>query len=161
MRKPYIFSVECDMFENDFVVAVDATKEDVLKWLKEIEAKKEWIEKVEHSDDAFTLLAEGATACYWYDDRAKMILLKSYVDTWEYWETLMHECTHAMQWMGKTRRMQNEDEALAYFQEWLFRTIRKKLQSMPTLKNKRTGRTVKLAKKPRPKPRRVNKRKVA
>lgn len=144
MPKPYIFDITCDLYQQDFIVAVGATKKDVLAYLKRTDAKKEWVDFVENSDKAFGLLEEKATAAFSWSGKANMFLLKPYKDTWEYWETLMHECTHATQWMGRSMRMESEDEALAYFHEWLFRSIRRKLQAQnPKPRRTKKQKTVK------------------
>ena len=57
-----------------------------------------------------------------------LLLLRPYQDAWEYWETLMDEIQHIVQYLAKCKGMNDEPEAQAYLFEFLFRSIRRKLQ---------------------------------
>lgn len=164
MPKPLIFTLINPLYDLDVVVVVGGGTKDLLAFAKK-NSPKEFIKACEEIvlDEGVNEAAKNANAfaCQHKESGYQVLFLKTYRDDWDYWETLLHECVHLTQFFEEERCMSGEREALAYYTQWLFKTIRKTIQSMPTLKNKRTGKTAKLAKKTRQKPRRINKRKVA
>lgn len=59
-----------------------------------------------------------------------MLWLKEWDNSWDTGYTLMHELHHAVHFiLGYNKGMQEECEALAYQQEWLFKAIQKRLTS--------------------------------
>lgn len=61
---------------------------------------------------------------------AFFVRLREYEDTWEFWETLLHELNHLVDMMGENQNFNDETEAKAYLQEFLFKEIRQKLQGI-------------------------------
>ena len=92
-------------------------KVDIAKWI--LENYDEW-KKEEH---------QGMFA--WNDEiRAKILILRSPADAWDYWEVLMHEIHHVVFHTAKQKSLTEETEAQAYLFEYLFHHIRKKIMNI-------------------------------
>lgn len=123
-----IFIQDYGTYFNEMLVLVGKIdKKKLLRFLKKEKVKFEvakWI--LENFDD-------------WNDDEAKgkfcfnkklpvtVMVLRKVEDTWIYWEILMHECHHAVHFIAETKCMYDEPEAQAYLFDYLFRSLRRKL----------------------------------
>ena len=131
-QKPIVFLQDTGIYSNEIVLSFGASKEEILKYLKSHKIKKEAIEWIEKDENLFKIFSEN-NACLAFD-RGRMIgLFKHFEDTWEFWETLIHELHHAVNYLTENKRMEKEVEAQAYLQEYLFRSIRRKLQKTDPL----------------------------
>ena len=129
-KKPIIFIQDTGTYLNELIFCAGGTKNDVIKYLKARRDVKtntsEWIEKVK----AWEMLAEKKAVTYSDDSGRAIITTRFYEDTWDYWETIMHELHHYVRSFSQWKLMEEEDEALAYLQEYLFHAIRRKLQGI-------------------------------
>jgi len=128
MKKIFIYNIE--IFDSQILVAVGVTAKQVDKWLKKnglksiknvmnkeitnrfIEASKNdgFVQFITNGDITFYIL--------WLKDfKWEMTLL----------DILNHEIVHLRQFMFADKNIENELEFEAYFQESVFRELRKKL----------------------------------
>ena len=130
-KRPVIFVQEYGTYTNEVLVAAGAAKEQVLSFLKRIKAKKDYIEWLRTDEKIWQLGKEKKGLFAWNDNvEGTLLLLRPHEDAWEYAETLIHELHHLVQVFSKKAMMENEMEAQAYLQEFLFRSIRQKLQKV-------------------------------
>lgn len=120
-------------YQNDTLVYVGYGKEEIKKDLQKYQDSATVISNLETVDfDGFRGLV--------ITDRAKTLLVLSKWDGgWEYLEVLIHEIHHLVYMvMVKNKMMEDEMEAQAYQQEYMFRQIRQKLnKKLEILKNKK------------------------
>lgn len=99
------------------------------KW--DTQAKAEWAEDHQSAEVAFSKVTGGV----WLSKSGHSILyLPKFEDTWGMYETIVHECFHlVINQLGKAKMMLNlssgviEEEAMAYQQEYLWKSIRRRL----------------------------------
>ena len=128
--KKMIFLQDCGIFSNQVVVSVGGKKEDALKFVKD---KKnfiqkeciEWVESLEIWD-----LLEFNEAVVAYQKGRIFLLLKDKKNDWDYWETLVHELYHIVEHIAEEKKFQQEQEAKAYLQGYLFQQIRRKIMGI-------------------------------
>ena len=115
-------------YSNETLVIVGATKGEIIAFMKRLDVKEEIIARFERNgptdDDADQL------AYVWNPPGTGVTLLyfKDWVNDWDHWDTLLHETNHLIHHvLVKSKGMHEEPEAQAYQQEFLFRTIRRKL----------------------------------
>ncbi len=126
---PLIFIQPTGTYSNQVLVAVGASREDVLRFVRDRrqglgQEARRWIEE---SEEPFAIFGSKTAVCA-YDNGRLLLLLAAYTDTWPYWETLVHELHHAVHFIAKDKLMLEEMEAQAYLQEFLFREIRRRIQ---------------------------------
>jgi hypothetical protein len=81
-----------------------------------------------------------AGACI-FDDGRSILYFPSWYNCWDNWETLLHECYHLVfRICMRNKGMGDEDEAIAYQLEYLFRNIRLKLKSLDDRPMEKKGR---------------------
>ena len=128
-KKPIIFIQDTGTYSNELIVCAGGTKEDVLKHFKKRrDVKKNALEWL--TAKAWEVFKEHKAVTYTDDSGRAIIVTRVYEDTWDYWETLMHELHHYVRSFSQWKLMEKEDEALAYLHEYLFRSIRRKLQGI-------------------------------
>lgn len=119
-------------YSNQTFVCVDLTRAEIILALTNkyksgptIAAKA--VENV--TDDMFATCAGFVTR----NEGRTLLWLKEWQNNWDCHETLMHECLHLIQGVFmEGKGMQDEHEAQAYQLEFLFRSIRLKLDELPT-----------------------------
>lgn len=127
----WIFKQDTGIFKHEILITVGATTEQVLKSL--IDAEDSIKELAEAHDEQFKELVDSKMAGYALCDRVSkhiILALGSYQDDWYYWETLAHELHHVVEYMSDFKLLDGELEAKAYLFEYLFRSIRRKLQGI-------------------------------
>lgn len=126
--KAFAFVQEWGLFPDETLVVVGAdTKEEIIRLANKARAGKPFMGNIKDADlpsEPFFIRFENGT-------KGSILRLPKYEDTWTFWETLIHELHHAVQFtLAKGRGMDEEPEGLAYSQEILFRKIRRKLQGI-------------------------------
>ena len=104
----------------------------VIKRLNIKEKVKElWIQDHNMTSDIFANKSGGI----WKNSGFTLLFLPKLEDTWDLYETILHECFHLVIYqLGQQRMFINdttktiEEEGLAYQIEFLFREIRRKIQ---------------------------------
>lgn len=108
------------------VVAINTPTAEVLAFMRKAKLKKAFIAAYERSE----MPVEGSGAGYFwrcFEPTGSVISVTAEFNTWPFWEALVHECHHAVhRWLGDDRGMAGETEALAYQQEYLWKTIRQR-----------------------------------
>lgn len=131
LLKDTTFVQDYGTYSNEILVIVgEQNKKELFKYLKKIKAIKEFSKWVlENLDEWNKSIKDKNKGQFCYDDgvNGTVLMLRSTHDSWEYWEILMHECHHIVQHLAKRKGMFEEVEAQAYLQEFLFRSIRRKL----------------------------------
>ena len=128
-----IFIQPLDPYRHDIIVAAGATKEDILRFCKKEKVIREFTDIIREEVDAFPIAINKLGLFFWRKKGERLLfllLLRPFQDKWEYWECLIHELAHVVQRLAVDKMMESEDEARAYLQEFLFRSIRRKLQGV-------------------------------
>lgn len=128
MKKPIIFIQDYGTYAHDILVAAGATRKEIIAFSKKNKCKKDFIEWLEKDERMFEL-SKTEKGLFCWSDAGKLLLLRTVKDDWEYWECVMHEVHHATHHLAKRNMMEDEMEGQAYLFEFLFRSIRKKLQT--------------------------------
>ena len=129
MKKPIIFIQGTGTYSNEIIVASGATQEQILKYCKMQRMSKDGLEFVK-KEEVFEHFKKSK-ACVIPDEKGRaIILLEPFEDSWKFWEILIHELHHYTMYFMEWKNMKDEIEALAYLQEFLFHSIRRKLQKV-------------------------------
>lgn len=137
-KKEIIFVQEYGTYTNQLLVLVGIEdKKKIFDYLKKVKAEagfSKWV--LEDFDGWKEDIKKKNMALFCRNDTVEgtVLVLRSYEDTWEYWECLMHEIHHIVQHLAKIKGMFEEVEAQAYLFEFLFRSIRRKLQGVDKIK---------------------------
>lgn len=129
-KKPTIFVQDFGVYDQDMLVAVGATKDDVVKFCKKTKAAEAFIKFVEDNSDIFATMErdkkKGGLFCGDFNG-AKMMILREVEDTAEYWLSLVHETHHTVFYFSKEFSLENEPEAQAYLFGYLLNSIQSKI----------------------------------
>lgn len=120
------FVLDWGTYACQSVVAINTPKAEVLAFMRRAKLKKAFVAAYEGDDVPSD---DDAAGYFWHvrEPQGSVIAVTSPFNQWPFWEALVHECHHAVhRWLGKDRGMENETEALAYQQEYLWKTIRQK-----------------------------------
>ncbi len=131
------FVLDWGSYACQSVVLINTPKAEALAYMRRAKLKKAFIAAFEAED--IPLSSTGA-GYWWYcpEPTGSVISVSSEFNQWPFWEALVHECHHAVhRWLGKDRGMANETEALAYQQEYLWKTIRQKCFSIQRQRSRR------------------------
>ncbi len=116
-------------WRKDIFVSTGYSAKEIVRGIKKMHAVKwmvDWIEKEEA--DWQKIIDAGCAFVSMEPKHGALILrLRNYQDTWEFWETLIHELNHVVDGMADNIKFEKEWEARAYLQEYLFHEIRRKL----------------------------------
>ena len=110
-------------YSNQTLVCVAMSKKEIGKVLKRLNPKM--------SDDFLSaqISDDGNSTGYVYHLKGKTVLfLQEPPSEWRHWETLVHETYHLVSLVFSDKSMNDEEEASAYQQQFLFRAIRRRLQ---------------------------------
>ena len=133
MKKIFIYTNE--IFNSELLVAVEANENDLIKWagkngtkdLKEILKTKENINLIEEEIKKNS----GVMFCFEKDNKFFFLMwLKTWRNNWEDLDTLNHEIVHYRQFIFEKKNINNEIEFEAYFQESVYRELRRKLNKL-------------------------------
>jgi len=126
-KRKYTYVQKWGSYDLGTIVSVGTTIEEIIDYaeksgttkknIKYLKKYKEELRKVMKYAGFFQNLPNG-----------NLIWLKTYRHNPYFYQKLVHELFHAVySCLGKERRMMEEDEAMAYQQEFLFSEISKKL----------------------------------
>lgn len=138
MKKPLIFVQDIDPYKHQMLVCVGATHAQTLQWLKKNKFTKESQEFFKTCGDIFDRVMSGRKAGMVKYGKKKgreyliMVLphFKGVLGTWDYWDTLLHETHHIVDWIADYAMLDGEMEAKAYLHEHLFRSIRRRIYNL-------------------------------
>lgn len=128
-NKPIVFTQECGIYTDQILVCVGASKQLVFNYFKKNKVSADFSKWVLGSDFFNDIQAKHKGLFAWNTDiEGCCIFLRPFENTWDYWETLMHEVHHVVEHLAKKKMFSDEVENKAYLHEFLFRSIRRKLQ---------------------------------
>src|SRR3990167_4195246 len=133
--KNFCFLQNWHVYPNDTLVCIGMTKPEIVAFIRDKEKGKEKWKTGVAEDFENTKTPIGDKGYFWYPDEAaqSILIINEWDGSWDNFETLIHELHHAVHIMlGEKRGMAGEVEALAYAQEYLFRSIRKKILKKQT-----------------------------
>ncbi len=136
MKKPkkVIFVQGWGIWQHDTLVLVGASLLDGLAYAKKKKLKKEYVNwlasLVEEYPDKHNLHTDQG-AVFSSSAGRTLLMLKEFRNDWDYWETLLHEIIHLIDFViSEQVNASNEKEARAYTAEYLFRQIRRKVSGL-------------------------------
>jgi len=133
-KKEIIFVQECGTYTNQILVLIGCQdKNKLFKYLKKIKTKADFAKWVLQDFDNWKEDIKNKNIgqfCYNNQVEGTVLVMQHYEDSWEYWEVLMHEIHHVVQYLAEGKGMLKEIEAQAYLFEFLFRSIRRKIQGV-------------------------------
>ena len=137
--KPCIFTQDYGTYTNEILVMSGISdKKKVFAYLKKIRANVDFTKWVlTDFDELRNRLGKTESGLFAWNDKVNgtVLFLKQCSDSWDFWEALMHECSHIVHRIAKKKGfLENEVEAQAYLFEYLFRSIRRKLTGLDPLK---------------------------
>lgn len=121
--KKKLFITDCGTYSNEILVAINCDYEDIVKYLKKVKVKSDFIE--EAKDKIIGMMDNAGFVCH-FDNSSFLVGLKLKTLDWEFYEVLLHECCHVVQFLFERRKVVG-DEAFAYQLEYIFKTIRRKI----------------------------------
>lgn len=137
--KKFWYIQDWGTYSNQTAVFIGYTESEALTVMKKAKFDKDTVARFEK--DIFTDANFVATVSgfVWHDTQTPrtMLFMPEFKDTWISYETLMHECVHlTLNGLVKERRFVDfiggrhhlEQEGIAYQVEYLFRSVRKRLQ---------------------------------
>lgn len=124
-----IFWQDTGAFQDNFLVSVGMKKKEILSYAKRTGACENTLTLIDdlEPEDFTKEVRVGMTL---FEKKTKAVVLlyfPEFEDNWEKWETLMHETHHLVHYLSKKKGFEEEPEAQAYLQEYIFRAIRRKL----------------------------------
>ena len=129
IKKPTIFIQDYGTYKYEILVIAGASHKEVITYAKKNKLRKSFQNWIKNNNKAFEL-AENKQGIFCWSDYGKMLIIKPVKDDWEYWECLAHEIHHVVHQISKQTMMEDEMEGQAYLFEFLFRSIRRKLQGI-------------------------------
>ena len=115
--------VRLDVFGQEFLLAANMTKAEIEEaWggMDGLKAKAEIaLQNFSKAD-----LPENANAWLFTSGEHAIIILDRFGGSWKEYDTLLHECVHAVRWLARNIRAEKEEELVAYSTTHLFRLCR-------------------------------------
>lgn len=127
--KKFAYIQNWGTYDQETLVCVGMSPEEILAYAKKHKFNKQTIKNFENEIPKLNKLYQGGCAITCVSGNTTCLILRNYEDTWSYWETLMHECYHLVYHVFGRNLMSTEEEAFAYQLEFMFRSIRRKLQN--------------------------------
>ena len=127
-QKKLIYVQDWGTYQSETIVAIGVTYKELEEWVAKNGSKK-FREAYEGNgmEDAIESNCDGLM---WHNTGYSILWMKEFSDSWDWNDTLMHECLHLIQYCFiATRGFEGEYEAQAYQQEYLVRSIRQKANS--------------------------------
>lgn len=128
--KKCIFIQNCGIFQNEILVSVNGTFEDIYKYARK-NGDKFFYDAVEKNKNLIISLQNNAGFVIQKDEfkGTGILWLREYSNRWGNIEILLHEIFHIVDFVSEQKTFRNELEARAFLFEYLFREIRRKIQS--------------------------------
>lgn len=128
-KTKYMYFQDWGTYGIESIVVVGYNHKEILQKLKKLGARKEILKEIEEEKKSIEPFMRGCGFFVMLEKTGANILWFSrYGSDWDFIETLIHELFHAVHdCLGTRKSMMEEDDAMAYQQEFLFRSIRRKL----------------------------------
>lgn len=119
-------------WNKEIFVCTGFNAKEILKGIKRIGAKDWFLTYAEGQLVTWQKLIDGGCAFVAREPvhGAYVMRLRPYSDSWDFWEVLIHELNHLVDYMAEGQAFEGETEAKAYLIEHLFHEIRRKLQGV-------------------------------
>lgn len=119
-------------YRKDIFVSTGLSAKEMVREIKKFKPKKYILDFIEKRESEWKEIIEKNCAFVTMEEShgVLFIRLREYQDSWEFWETLIHELSHLLDFMAGQQKWETETEARAYLQEYLFHEIRRKLQGI-------------------------------
>lgn len=126
--KKFMYIQDGGTYTNEVLVAVDVTVEDILRFTKGLNFSEDFPRRLRATFENKDIKdAAGRTL---FDQGRSILYLCHWENTWEDYETLLHECWHLVHHtLVVNKHMGMEDEAQAYQLEYWFHNIRERLDA--------------------------------
>jgi hypothetical protein len=125
--KKFAFIQDWGTYTNETLVIIGMDAEDMLRYVKQngLNFSSGFSEKLRRA-----FKDTNASGRCVFDEGRSILWLPSWSNTWEDYDTLIHEIVHLIyRCLCCNKNMGDEDEAQAYQTEYLFRKIRLRLAS--------------------------------
>lgn len=121
-------------WRKDILVTSGCSPKEILVIAKKYKAQPHVIRFIEDSQKRWEEMINGAGVnafAAMEEERGIFVIrMPDYEDTWDFWETLIHELHHVVEFMAGRLKFENEVESKAYLHEFLFRNMRKKFMGV-------------------------------
>lgn len=128
--KSQIFIQDIPPYRHSVLVCAGITAKQAVRFAKKnFKESRVFTEYFEKNKDLFDDVLSGKQLGYAakHEDGYLLLILQRPDDTWKYWECLIHELSHILDWIVEMKMLQGETEARGYLHEYLFREIRRTL----------------------------------
>ena len=125
--KQVAFIQDHSCFPSEMMVCVGLSQEQILKEAKRLKVVKDYLAFLKEMPEA---PGTNPRAWLYYKGGKYCLVFLKYEDTWAFWELLLHELIHTVDVISKDGAFADEMEGRAYLAEYLFRSIRRKLQGL-------------------------------
>lgn len=127
------FTIDVPPYRKQIFVCTGFTSYKQLRKAQSKRAEKWYLEWLDTHKENLELQFNGKwTGSVFFNTEhgVAVFTLRGYHDCWDYWECLIHELSHYLDFLGDQVGIAKETEARAYLMEFLFRRIRRKLQGL-------------------------------
>lgn len=116
-------------WNKDIFVCTGYSAKEIVGAIKKQKAVKWMVEFVEKEQTGWQKLIDANCAFVSAEEKhcAMVLRLRAFTDSWDFWETLIHEISHVVDMMAENQAFEKETEARAYLAEHLFHEIRRRL----------------------------------
>lgn len=133
-KKSIMFVQDLGFYTDEVLVLSGVTdKKEVFKYLKKTKVNVKFAKYVLEEFDSWNEKMKLNLGLYCWGEFGKVLVLRGIKDDWDYWQTLMHELHHLVTHVSQIKGFQSEMENQAYLFEYLFKSIRRKLQGVDKL----------------------------
>jgi len=119
-----LFIINCGTYPNEVLVAIDSNYNEIVSFLKK---KKLSLEGFEKNKKIIEKNCAYQGSVMMFKNGYLLLQIKKYRNSWDWYEVLIHEVCHVTQYIFENREIK-DDEAFAYQLEYLFKTVRMRVQ---------------------------------
>jgi hypothetical protein len=130
LDRKFMGEFNCGIFKNEFILGVNCEYDDFLKYAKETYCSEEFINYIKEIKEDYKKYTDTSNGFVNFDYKKGygILNLKKFEDSWEFYEIMLHEICHIVDFISEQKHLEKEMEARAYLTEYLFKDIRKKIQ---------------------------------
>ena len=119
-----LFIVDCGTYPNEILVAIGSNYNEIISFLKK---KKLSLDGFEKHKEVIEKNCTYRGSAMMFKNGYLLLQIEKYREEWDWYEVLMHEVCHVVQYIFEHREIE-DDEAFAYQLEYLFKTVRRRVQ---------------------------------
>lgn len=128
LPKKACFWITLNPYKHDTLVCVGVTQKEALAKIRH--QSKDYINFINEKGYLFDNVLNGSAHGYAIKNVKSghtVLIIGTPRDDWDYWEMVLHETHHIVQFITELKMLEGEIEAQAYLHEYLFRAIRRKI----------------------------------